>query len=277
MVRFTRSLYDLLLAMEAALAITHLARATSASALVLSLEARSVQDLSTLIASSPLFANIPFADCVRVAHHARRRTFSRTELIFQQGEGVRRVSIIESGLVKLTQLSPDGTEVILWLRGRAQAVGIPNDPTHPWHTCSARPLTNCQTASWDWFWLDQLASAGQIRINVNHLVSQQLGEIEERFREIATEKVGIRVALTLARVLKQVGKPASGGIEVKLSREALAQLTGTTLFTVSRLISRWNEQGLVEARREAIIVSDPVRLLSSCRDLAEHAAHEQHD
>ena len=131
--------------------------------------------------------------------------------------------------------------------------------------------------SWDWSWLDQLSSARQIRINVGNLVSQQLGEIEERFREIATEKVGIRVALTLIRILEQVGKPATGGTEVQLSREALGQLTGTTLFTVSRLISRWSEHGLVEARRQAIVVRDPAHLLTCCRDFAERNARPQDD
>jgi CRP-like cAMP-binding protein len=45
-----------------------------------------------------------------------------------------------------------------------------------------------------------------------------------------------------------------GGIEIRLSREELAQLTGTTLFTVSRLLSEWNERGIVSTRREGVSV-----------------------
>ncbi len=254
------------------MATPHVTRDTSVSPAHLAHNARTIDGLATFIASSQLFLNVPFSDCIRISHHARRKSLDRGEVLFQQGEAIRRVSLIESGLIKLTQLSPDGAEVILWLRGSGHAVGIPNNLTHPCHTCSGSPLSVCRTLSWDWFWLDQLSSARQIRANVNSLVSQQLGEIEERFREIATEKVGIRVALTLARILKQVGKPATGGTEVQLSRETLAQLTGTTLFTVSRLVSRWSEQGLVEARRESIIVRDPIHLLTCCRDLAEQQA-----
>lgn len=253
------------------MATPHISRHTSVSTAALALNIRIVDGHASFIASSQLFSGVPFSDCLRIAQHARWRVSNRGEVLFQSGEAIHRVSLIESGLVKLTQLSPDGSEVILWLRGRGHSIGIPNNPTHSSHTCSGSPLFLCRTMSWGWFWLDQLPSARQIRANVSNIICGQLSEIQERFREIATEKVSIRVALMLVRILTQVGEPAIGGTEVHLSREALAQLTGTTLFTVSRLISRWSDQGLVEARREAIIVRDPAQLLLCCRDFAEHS------
>jgi CRP-like cAMP-binding protein len=68
--------------------------------------------------------------------------------------------------------------------------------------------------------------------------------------------------------MKQVGKPAMGGVEVSLSREELAQTTGTTLFTISRILSKWGEEGFVLPRREAVIVLDAKRLAlaGSARD-----------
>jgi CRP-like cAMP-binding protein len=49
-------------------------------------------------------------------------------------------------------------------------------------------------------------------------------------------------------------------MEINLSREELAQVTGTTLFTVSRLLSDWQEEGIVTARRGGISVHDPDQL-----------------
>jgi CRP-like cAMP-binding protein len=68
------------------------------------------------------------------------------------------------------------------------------------------------------------------------------------------------LALALLRLVKQVGKPAHGGMEICLSREELAQMTGTTLFTISRLLSKWGEEGFVLPRREAVVVLDQKRL-----------------
>jgi len=81
-----------------------------------------------------------------------------------------------------------------------------------------------------------------------------LQELEERFREISTEKVAPRVSSQLVRLLNQVGRRVNGDVEVSLSREELGQLTGTTLFTVSRLLSQWQRRGIVSARREAVLV-----------------------
>jgi CRP-like cAMP-binding protein len=57
-------------------------------------------------------------------------------------------------------------------------------------------------------------------------------------------------------LLPQVGKRVNDEVEISLSREELAQLTGTTLFTVSRLLSQWELQGIVSARREMVSVRD---------------------
>jgi CRP-like cAMP-binding protein len=84
--------------------------------------------------------------------------------------------------------------------------------------------------------------------------------MEERFREIATEKVGSRVARQLVRLVEQIGRQVSDGVEIGLSREDVAQMTGTTLFTVSRLLSEWETAGLVMPRREAVIIRD-IKLL----------------
>jgi CRP-like cAMP-binding protein len=81
-------------------------------------------------------------------------------------------------------------------------------------------------------------------------------ELEERFREVATERVGQRVARQVLRLMEQIGTPVDGAVEIGLSREELAQMTGTTLFTVSRLLSAWEARGMVRPRREAVTICD---------------------
>jgi len=89
-----------------------------------------------------------------------------------------------------------------------------------------------------------------IRFTYGHL-----RELEERFRELATERVAPRVARQLIRLQDQAG-PQKGHAEIGLSREGLAQMTGTTLYTVSRLLSTWEAHGLVNSRREFVMIRD---------------------
>jgi hypothetical protein len=91
-------------------------------------------------------------------------------------------------------------------------------------------------------------------------LEQRLREMEQRFREVSTEKVPSRLSSELIRLSDQLGGPVDGPREIALSRAELAQLTGTTLFTVSRLLCHWQSLGIVTIRREAVMVRDFVAL-----------------
>ena len=214
-----------------------------------------------LMCASALFTGLSEQACKEIASCARARTFARDELLFIQGQPVRNLVLIQSGSVKSTQLSPNGNEVILWMSGSGEPVGVPAESPACSHTCSARAMEQCRALTWEYSRLQSLLSEHpQIRKNISRILSNRLNELEERFREVATEKVAKRVALALMRLLKHVGKESAGGVEVSLSREELAQMTGTTLFTISRLLSKWSEEGFVLPRREAVLIRDPERL-----------------
>ena len=214
-----------------------------------------------LMCASALFTGLSESECREIAACARARTFARDELLFIQGQPVRNLVLIQSGSVKSTQLSPNGNEVILWMSGSGEPVGVPADTPACNHTCSARAMEQCRALTWEYSRLQNLLTEHpQIRRNISRILSSRLNELEERFREVATEKVAKRVALALLRLLKHVGRKSADGVEVALSREELAQMTGTTLFTISRLLSKWADEGFVMPRREAVLIRNPERL-----------------
>lgn len=207
--------------------------------------------------ASALFAGMPPRDCMEIASHARAMTFRRNELLFAQGQPVRSLILLESGVVKMTQVSADGSEVLLWMRGPGEPVDIYVASTLCNHTCSAQAMERCRALTWNCQRLQALANRyPRLRMNILRIVTERLMELEERFREMATETVTKRLALNLLRLAKRVGTHSKEGIEVSLSRAELAQMTGTTLFTISRVLSSWAERGLVQPRREAVLVSD---------------------
>jgi CRP-like cAMP-binding protein len=104
-----------------------------------------------------------------------------------------------------------------------------------------------------------------LRRNIVHVLERRLNELEVRFREISTEKVAPRLSSQLVRLMDQVGRRTDGHVEIALSRRELAQLTGTTLFTVSRLLCNWETRGIVSARREAVLVRNVPALMELSR------------
>ncbi len=233
-----------------------------------SLTAANLAERVKLICKSPLFEGLATAQCEDIALQARPKVIGRDEMLFMQGEPVRSLALIRTGSVKIMQLAPNGNEVILWIYGVGNVVGGLSEAMGGNHTCSARAMDQSTALMWDSSTLQNLIlKYPQIRSNASHILFSRLNELEERFREVATEKVAKRVALALLRLTKHIGKKVGGGVEVCLSREELAQMTGTTLFTTSRLLSQWGERGLVLPRRESVVVRDFFGLEQACDNL----------
>jgi CRP-like cAMP-binding protein len=79
---------------------------------------------------------------------------------------------------------------------------------------------------------------------------------------MSSEQVEQRVAHALLRLAKQAGRKVDQGVEIDfpISRQDVAEMTGTTLHTVSRILSAWEQQGLVEGGRQRIVLREPHKL-----------------
>ena len=111
-------------------------------------------------------------------------------------------------------------------------------------------------------WPRLVAQHPALAANTLQTVGQRLQEAHTRVIEMTTEEVERRIAHALLRLLKQAGRKVERGIEIDfpISRQDVAEMTGTTLHTVSRVLSAWEQQGLVESGRQRIVVRDPHRL-----------------
>jgi CRP-like cAMP-binding protein len=91
------------------------------------------------------------------------------------------------------------------------------------------------------------------------LMTMYIEEMQNRYRELATERVEQRVANTLLRLAGQTGfrSEKDAGIELSFSRQDLAEMAGTTIYTVSRLLSDWERKGIIETGREWIRILLP--------------------
>ena len=212
------------------------------------------------------FADVPLADCITIVSSAQERQFSRRQTIFFEGDPVRHVVLLVSGCVKVTQLGANGNEVILRLNGPGEVLGGVGRCAGCEHCSTARTVQPSTALIWDTAQFDALSDRyPMLRRNIAHVLERRLNELEVRFREISTEKVAPRLSSQLVRLLDQVGKRTDGHVEIALSRRELAQLTGTTLFTVSRLLCNWETQGIVSARREAVLVRNVPALMELSR------------
>jgi len=188
------------------------------------------------------------------------------ETIFIEGDPVQEVFLLASGSVKVSQLGQDGSEAILMIAGPRDVIGALGLIANCAHFSTAQSLSLCQVIRWDAACFERMAERYPVlQRNLRRILGMRLRELEERFREISTHRVAARLARELSRLLERIGRPVDGAIEISLSREELAQMIGTTLFTVSRLLSEWHQRGVVDPKRGVVLVRD----LQGLANLAE--------
>ncbi len=232
-------------------------------------QAELAQNIQSLQGVS-LFQGVSLTALTQIAERAHLRQLQRDEFFFQQGDAAAALYVLTQGQVRLTQLSPEGTQILLRFihpREMFGAIAALGETVYP---VSAQALQDCIALGWDSETFTQLMETyPPIAVNALRQLVQRLQELQQRNLELATERVERRIAHALLRLARASGRRVEGGvlIDLPLSRQDLAEMTGTTLYTVSRTLSAWQQQGLVEIGRERVLIRSPHGLVSIAEDL----------
>ncbi len=246
-----------------------------------SIEQRAISEQFHTVYSSPLFVGMSGAQCDDVLAWSRLKKFTRNEVLFLQGEPFNKLVMVQTGMVKVTQTSLGGQEVILRVIRARDTVGLHAESPVFKHACSACAMESSKAFVWDYRDFRSIeVQYPRLTTNIHSILSGRLTELEKMFSEIATGTAAQRLGLTLLRLLERVGESTVDGVTVNLRREELSQMTGLTVFTISRALAKWARSGLVIPRREAILVKDLVRFRGALQSEVradEQIAASQHE
>lgn len=213
------------------------------------------------LAKARPFAGLAEAAVDEAADAGHRRQLSAGDTVFRQGEPADELFVLLKGRVKVTQVTPDGQQVVVRLLGPGEMMGCVaawGGGNYP-GTATAQEETS--VIGWSGAVLGRLVERHPlIARNLLGTVGHSLQETQTRLRELATERVERRLAHALLRLVDKEGS------SLRLTRQELAELAGTTLFTASRTLSAWEAQGLVEAGRGRVTVHRPGALAALAED-----------
>jgi CRP-like cAMP-binding protein len=236
---------------------------------------RVADEITSLLGRCPLFRGLSEEELRDACDGAAERAVARHELLFREGDPADAFLVVLAGRVKLTQLGTDGQEVIVRYVGPGDmcaAAAIFPDASYP---ASAEAVEAIRVLAWRREEIDaMLRRLPSVAINAMHVLSERVRELQDRVRELSTERVAQRIARALIRLARQVGKRVEAGVllDLPLSREDLAKMTGTTLYTVSRVLSEWEGMGIVETGRERVVIRRPHGLVAIAEDLPSRSA-----
>ena len=223
---------------------------------------------------SELFKGLDRAALLEVARAGRKRSVRAGGHFFRQGDRAAAQYILLEGSVKLTQITPEGHQVLLRVAGPGEvfaAIAVLEDARYP---VTAQATTPCRALAWDTAsMLDLMSRYPELAINALRVMARRVQEFQDRYRELATERVEQRIARALTRLARQAGRRTGDGvlIDLALTRQDIAEMTGTTRFTISRTLAEWEQRGIVSVGRERIIITQPHALVTIAEDLPRGA------
>lgn len=232
--------------------------------------ARETSETAQRLAHVPLFEGLSRDALERIVALAHAKRLDAGELFFSEGDQAEAFFVLTSGRVKLSQLTPEGHQVVLRLIGPGDAfggVGAFGEATYP---VSAEAVEASVALAWASATMrHQFETESTIALNALHFVSGRLHDLQRRYRQLMTERVERRVARALLRLVHDAGRRVDAGIEISfpISRQDIAEMTGTTLYTVSRLLSAWEERGIVQSGRQHIVLVKAHALVAIAEDL----------
>ena len=206
-----------------------------------------------------VFEKATDADLHLILTNSVPRSIEEGEYFFLQGDAADHLYVLTEGQVKLLQSNPAGQQISLRIIYPWQMFGalgaVRDQASYP---ASAQALEDSSALAIKGIFLRELMQTRPyLSFDLMKLMSSYIQEMQARYRELATERVAQRIARVLLRLTAQSGQRAEDGIELAFSRQDVAEMSGSTLFTVSRVLSDWERQGLVDTGRERIRIIQP--------------------
>lgn len=222
------------------------------------------------VSNLPIFAGLDAESCERVLRESHSSQVAQGKAVFQQGVEVFSIYLLLRGHVRVSRITESGDQVIVRLVsgggifGAAHAMGL---ATHP---VSATAVEDSLVLSWPaTAWGALSARFPLLAANTLKAIGEKLQEAQNRVVEMSTEHVDQRLARTLLRLADRSGCRTDDGVAINfpLTRRDIAEMTGSTIFTVSRRLSSWEERGWIDGSRQRVILKHPQALRAIVADV----------
>jgi CRP/FNR family transcriptional regulator len=197
------------------------------------------------------------------------RSFDAGEVVLPPGRRAERIYFVSSGQLKMCRVTPAGRNLILALPGPGDVVGVASalgGAESPTSVEALVPTVCLEIRKTDLYAL--FARRPDAAERILPLLTRHLRECGNCIVETACSRVETRFAALFLRLAEDVGTGRADGTHVplRLARQELADLGGTTLETAIRVMSRWGKEDLVQTLGDGFLVRDRNRLEELSRE-----------
>lgn len=217
----------------------------------------------SLVKSFGLFQKLSDQELDQILVQAVTRRIGRGEIVFQQGQTASEFFVLLNGRLRVAKITPDGQQTMVRVVNPGDLFGIAKALQRSDYPGTATAAVESLALVWPTTaWASIVEQHPAMAVNAMQTVGQRLQEAHTRIIEMSTEDVERRVAHAVLRLVQQSGRADKDGlaIDFPITRQDVAEMTATTLHTVSRIFSRWEAEGLVRGGRQKLTVLEPHKL-----------------
>ena len=231
------------------------------------------KEVQELVRQSSLFKDIRPDVFAQVLEASVPRSVEEDGFFFLQGDPATHAYVLVEGRVKMIQITPNGQQITMRIMTPGQTYGgIALLNPRAGYPATAQAVENSTALAWNTDHLRALVEKEpSISLNVMGLMHGYISELQERQKALVTDRVEQRIARILLKLAAQSGRKIDEGvlIDLPITRQDIAEMSGTTLYTVSRTLNEWERDGLLEIGRERVVIREPHGLVSIADELVE--------
>jgi len=219
---------------------------------------------ASLLANLPPFTGMSGGDLDDLLGEAVSSRYEKGQHIFDQGEAAHSFFLLLDGHIRVVKVTPHGEQIIARYISSGELFGIAQAIGRNTYPANAVAAVDCVVLTWPGsIWQATVERYPTFATNTYATVGARLQDAQDRIVEMATERVEQRVANALLKLVNQTGTKTEEGIliDFPISRQDISEMTGTTLHTVSRLMSAWEQDGLVKSGRQKITITEGHQLM----------------
>lgn len=224
-----------------------------------------------IIGRLPFFQHLPPASIKELNSLFHDRGYGAGQTVYGEGDEAQYLYLIAMGRVRLSRSTAAGREVVLDVLHGGEYFGSLKALGAAAHAETASCQTEAcilQISSTDFEAV--LKRYPDVTMKVLSAVGKRLEESRELVRQLSSFTAEQRIASTLLRLAGRLGEQQAKDVLIQLpfSRQDLAEMTGTTVETASRIMSRFTEDGLVRSGRKWVALADRKGLEALVREPA---------
>ena len=206
-----------------------------------------------------VFQNLDPEELELLCQNSYAKVYEKDEVIFFENDSVKKLYLLVNGKVKLSMLSAEGKEKVLTILQEGDIFGelslFDEDP----HPLTAEVMEDARLLIIPWNEMEKrIIKRPSLAIKIIEALSKKTRLLTSQVRELVFQDAAGRLASLISRLAEDFGREIEEGtvIDLVLTHQEIANLIGSSRVTVTKLINKFIDDGMITIKKRKIIITD---------------------